>query len=251
MKFVIPIMIWLLMGCSVQANASASASGQDSFVLIYNGSVSAEDGPEAVAAMAMRLGLKTRFISDMAELPRLLKDTAVFIIGGTVDDITPLIDSFTPKVTEALRAYLRNGGRYLGICGGGFMASAGWQEAKGFVKTLGIIPAKSSDFDNNFAPRILSVKWLGEIRPMYFQYGPAFDLIPTSEAVRVIAYYKDGRIAALISSYSQGKVAVSGPHPEARESWRDQVSNGSIWVPSTDLADDLLRELLSDRPVRP
>lgn len=65
--------------------------------------------------------------------------------------------------------------------------------------------------------------------------------------MQVIAYYEDGRIAALLSSYGEGKVAVSGPHPEARDSWIDEAADGGTWTAST----DLLKELLSDRPVNP
>ncbi len=114
--------------------------------LIYNGPVSAEDCPEAVAAIAERVGLRVRFVSDVKDLPSLLKDAAVFIIGGTGDDLNPLAKAFTPKVTESLKEYLVNGGRYLGICGGGFMASTGWNEDGTFVKALAIIPADSRVF---------------------------------------------------------------------------------------------------------
>jgi len=44
--------------------------------------------------------------------------------------------------------------------------------------------------------------------------------------------------------------AVCGPHPEARESWKDAAANSDRWVSSTDLALQFLKDLLSDRPLR-
>jgi glutamine amidotransferase-like uncharacterized protein len=235
----------LSLGTQIQAHAE-----EEKYALIYNGPVSAEDCPEAAAALAQRVGLKVKFVANVGELPTLLKNTAVFIIGGTQDDLHPLVKAFTPKVTEALKDYLRNGGRYLGICGGGFMASTGWNEGSTFVKGLGIIPAKSKLYRDDFAARIIPIHWQGKTRPMYSKAGPSFQLVNSSGEVQVTAYYEDGSIAALMSSYGQGKVAICGPHPEARVSWKDEAADGYKWTSSIDLAVDFLKDLLSDRPLK-
>ncbi len=232
--------------------ANGQGPGTDRSVrnaLVYNGPVSEEDCPEAAAAIAQAAGLKVNFVSRIAQLPRMLKNTGVFIIGGTEDDLHPLLKSFTPEITEALKEYLRTGGRYLGICGGGFMASSGWIEDGTYVKALGIVPAKAVVFHEDLTPKILPVRWLGKTRPMYFQAGPSFQITETREAAKVLAYYADGSIAALVSSYGKGKVAVCGPHPEATESWRDEAVDGHKWISSTDCAVELLKDLLSDRVV--
>ena len=218
------------------------------YALIYNGPVSAADCPEAAAAIAESAGLKVRFLSDPGDLPRLLDEAAVFIIGGTEDELYPLLKAFTPKVTTALNDYLRKGGRYLGICGGGFLASTGWNEGATHMKGLGIIPAESSVFQDSFDAQILPVRWSGKTRPMFFKAGPDFRLAPSRETVHIVATYSDGSIAALMCSYGKGRVAVCGPHPEARRSWIDEVAGGGAWIPSVDLAIAFLRTLLSDTP---
>jgi hypothetical protein len=234
----------ILVGCSAQANSSTSASGEGSYALIYNGPVAAEDGPGALAAIVERLGLSIKFVSDIAELPALLNDAAIVIIGGTQDNLNPLVAAFTPEVTAALKAYLQNGGHYFGICGGAFLASTGWEEGDNFVKMLGIIPAESGDLDDNDGPRILPINWLGKTYQMYFQAGPTFEIESGAKDVRVMAHYANGEVAALMSSYGQGMVAVSGPHPEARESWADEAEDGDNWTSTADLVVDLLHELL-------
>jgi len=220
-----------------------------SYALVYNGPVAAEDCPEAAAAIAQLAGLPIKYISDLSKLPDWLPNAAVFIIGGTEEDLNPLIEAFTPAVDQAFKGWLHSGGRFWGICGGGFLASTGWWERSGFVKMLGIIPAESDDFLSHSRPRILPIQWLGITRPMYFQGGPKFILKNTSEQVEIIARYSDGQIAALLATYGNGKVAVCGPHPEARKSWSYETPNPSEWVSSADLAVALLQELLSDHPV--
>lgn len=221
----------------------------DKYALIYNGPASAEDCPEAAAAITKSAGLKVRFVSVPGEIPRLLDHAAVFIIGGTEDDMGPLVKAFTPRVANSIKAYLRKGGRYLGICGGGFMASTGWYEGSEYMQGLGIIPAAASVFQGSFEAKILPVKWMGKTRAMFFKAGPDFHLTKTPEAVHIVATYSDGSIAALTSTYGKGRVAVCGPHPEARESWKEDAANGDSWVPSTDLAVQFLKDLLSDRPL--
>jgi hypothetical protein len=220
------------------------------YALVYNGPAAAADCPEAAAALAQSAGLQVKFIANLGNLPILLKDTAVFIIGGTQDDLHPVIRAFTPQVTEALKNYLRRGGRFLGLCGGGFLASTGWDEDRTWVKGLGIIPAKTQVYGNDFKARIIPIRWQGQTRPMYFKAGPSFQLVNGLGEAQVTAYYEDGSVAALMSPYGQGKVAVCGPHPEARESWKDETAGDHHWTSSLDLGIDFLKDLLSDRPVK-
>lgn len=222
----------------------------DKYALVYNGPVSAEDCPEAAAAIAQRAGLNVRFVSIPADIPRFLDNAAVFIIGGTDDDMSPMMKAFTPKIRKSIKEYLRNGGRYLGICGGGFMASTGWKEGSEYMKGLGIIPAESSVFQNSFEAKILPVKWMGKTRPMFFKAGPNFHPKKSHETMQIVATYSDGSIAALMSTYGKGKVAVCGPHPEARESWKNDATDSNKWVSSVDLAFQFLEALLSDQPFK-
>lgn len=216
--------------------------------LVYNGPVSAEDCPEAAAAVAREAGLQVRFVPRPQDLPGLLPGAAVFILGGTTDDLAPLLRAFTPEARAALKDYLRQGGRYLGICGGGFMASASWEEATGTVEGLGLAAVTTSTHDEDFSPRILPVSWLGTVWPMYVRAGPAFHPRPGPEPMRPVAYYANGELAALVAGYGRGRLALVGPHPEARASWPEEAPNGREWVPTTHLLLDLLRELLSDAP---
>ncbi|MBM0490810.1 hypothetical protein G4224_07100 [Aeromonas jandaei] len=79
--------------------------------------------------------------------------------------------------------------------------------------------------------------------------GPQFTPVPSPEQVKVIAHFQNHQIAALISSYGKGKVAVSGPHPEAPESWKENAVDGDKMESNIHLAVGLVNELLSEEPV--
>lgn len=234
--------------CSTRTLAQGPASQK--YALVYNGPASAEDCPEAAAAIAKRAGLPVVFIADIGKLPGLLSGAAVFIIGGTGDDLSPLTRAFTPTVSAALKEYIGKGGRFLGLCGGGFMASTGWDEGKLRMNGLGLIPAACNVYKDDFEARIIPIRWKGAVRQMYFKAGPYFIPAKDASGVEVVATYEDGSPAALVSALGKGKVAVSGPHPEARETWPEEAKNGSRWVSSADLAVQMLADLLSDQPVQ-
>ena len=228
-----------------------SRSTAADYALIYNGRFAADDCPEAAAAVAREAGLPVKFVSDLRKLPGLLDRAAVFIVGGTDDDLVPLIADFTPPVKRALQDYVRGGGRYLGICGGAYLAGSGYRENGRRVSLLDLIPAEPREFDaGNYAEQIIPIRWLGATYPMYFQGGPAFDLRAT-DRVRVVARYADGQIAALTGSYGRGRVAAVGPHPEAGRGWLDDMPRAEQWVSTRHLLVDLLRWMLAAVPEPP
>lgn len=236
------------MTCGIE-NAQAQQLDTEQYALIYNGPIADADSTEAIVDVVKQVGLPVRYLSKIQDLPTMLINAKVFIVGGTQDDVAPLLNEFTKAESTALKAYLDNGGRYLGICGGAFIASTGWSEDEGFVQALGIVPAMSDDYDGDFAARIFPITWLGEARRMYYQAGPEFMPVQSPESVKIVAYFQDSNIAALISSYGKGKVAVSGPHPEAPESWKDNAQDGERMESNIHLAVALLQELLSGQPV--
>ncbi|MFR9720129.1 hypothetical protein ACL00X_12305 [Aeromonas diversa] len=248
-------LLWssLVMLCGLageaQSKTPANLAAPQDYALIYNGPISDPDSNEAIAAVVKQAGLPVVYLDNLDDLPARLAGARLFIIGGTEDDVEPLVHRFTPAIAGALKRYLRQGGRYLGICGGAFVASLGWADEGNHVKALGLVPAESDDYDGDFSPKIYDIRWLGEVRRMYYQAGPTFALKPSTEPVRELAYFDDGRIAALMSAYGKGKVAVSGPHPEAPDSWKANAQDGDTMESNIHLAVDLVQALLSDRPV--
>jgi glutamine amidotransferase-like uncharacterized protein len=224
----------------------AAPSGGARVALIYNGKVAAEGAPEALAELAESQGMKVAYFDTPAKLPAMLQGATFCMIGGTEDDLTPLLKQFTPPVRAALTAWLSEGGVYVGICGGGYVASQGWEESYGFVEALGITPVVSEAWIEEADPRIITVKWNGANRAIYYQYGPAF-LVTSPSDGEVIARYDDGKVAALATDLGKGRVVVWGPHPEADVTWLDDDPapvHAGRWKPTRDIAIAMLQGLL-------
>lgn len=237
------LLLTLMVGGPVQAG--------EPYALIYNGPTADEASTRAISDVARQLELPIRYIADLEDLPSQLSEARVLIIGGTNDDVEPLLQQFTPALRGTLSTYLRQGGRYLGICGGAYIASLGWHEEDRFVDGLALVPAESDSYEEDFEAKIHPVTWLGEVRQMYYQAGPTFTLKASPERVVGLAYFADQQPAALMSSYGKGKVAVSGPHPEAPDAWRTEALRGEQMDDNIDLALQLLRDLLADQPLPP
>jgi len=106
----------------------------------------------------------------------------------------------------------------LGFCAGAFLAGP-WLDDNDSLPGLNIVPAY--DFDHTHGdehPRVEPILWNGQVRHVYYQGGAAFR-VGDKDSNIVKATYQDGSAVILYSTYGKGKVAVSGAHPEAPNSW--------------------------------
>ena len=227
-----------------RASARAAAPG---YVLIYTGPGTCDGCAEAVGDVADAAGLDVRYVSQPARVARLLGGAVAFVVPGTGDDIEAMRVAFNRTVGPALRAYLRNGGRYWGICGGAYLAVRHyWATEDDQVAALGIVPADAETYGDGDAARLERVRWNGSFRRLYFQSGPSFTLAGRPPGARVLATYADGSIAALSYRYGKGKIILSGPHPEATEDWLDEDDVPTAgWQPTFPLAVAMLEDLVS------
>jgi len=74
----------------------------------------------------------------------------------------------------------------------------------------------------------LSLLWGGKKESAYFQDGPYLSNSSASKGFTPISWYSNGDVAMAAYTYGKGKVVLSGPHPEADESWIDATMPGYI-----------------------
>lgn len=147
------------------------------------------------------------------------------------------------KFGDPLREWLHNGGRYLGICMGAYLAGRepGWGLLPGdtaeYVGSQGATVSSPSD-------TVVSVRWRGKPRHMYFQDGPYFVLNKGAKAT-VLATYDNGVPAAVVAPYGAGQVGVVGPHPEADASWYAEYNLKNPDGIHFDLGYDLVKTVMS------
>jgi glutamine amidotransferase-like uncharacterized protein len=166
-----------------------------------------------------------------------LSRAEVYVQAGGPDDVDGAWEEVRGSA-PALREWVRGGGRYLGFCMGGYLA--------GRDPGFGLLPG---DTDAYTASRgasvrsaddtVVTVRWRGRERHVYFQDGPYFSLEKGADA-KVLATYDNGTVAALVARYGAGRVGVVGPHPEADSSWYDEAGLRNPEGVRLDLGHDLV-----------
>jgi glutamine amidotransferase-like uncharacterized protein len=223
--------------------SNGNASG---YVLVYNGPAVCDGCAASIGEVAAAADVPVRYVARPGKVAGLLAGARAFVVPGTDDNIETMRRSFNRSVRPALRAYLRGGGRYWGLCGGAFLAGQHyWATETQYVTALGIIPANTETYSDDADPHLEKVRWYGQLRWMYYEGGPYF--MPTNRhGTNVLATYSDGSIAALSYRYGEGKVIVTGVHPEATRDWliEDGIDSAG-WKPTFPLAVAMLRNLLS------
>lgn len=224
-----------------QALFSGYAVSAPRLALIYNGVSSDANSALALETIAKKAGYDTAYFADPKAMTASLGGASLLIFGGTEDNITPLLSLFnTADTIQAMKNFVSNGGVYLGICGGAFIASEGWEEATGFTKALGLAPVRTDLYLTNPDPIIIKVSWGAATRPIYYQFGPRM-ITSAPDSIQVFSRYEDNTIAASVFNLGKGKVILLGHHPEAETSWVDATTkNAGDWQPTDDLSSNLL-----------
>lgn len=134
---------------------------------------------------------------------------------GTVESAWRALRADAP----AVRNFVLGGGRYLGICMGGYLAgtSPGFDLMNGRDADEHITrPGASVTADGD---TLITVRWRGRPATLYFQDGPIFPVDTRRPETVVLATYRNGDVAAVVAPVGGGKVGLVGPHPEATADW--------------------------------
>jgi hypothetical protein len=231
-------------GSSGSPAVGVPRGGRRRLALVYRGPASLPGCPEAVARSlaAGPWDLDVRYVGPGEALPLSAGSLAGAVVyaqpgGGT---LSPAYRRLR-RHRDAIRSYVRGGGRYLGYCLGGYLAGA----TPGF----GLLPGDTDQY--TAAPgatvegereTLVEVEWRGRTRTLYFQDGPYFAVDEESPGTTVLAVYPNGSPAALVTRFGAGRVGVVGPHPEATDTW---YTDAGLPVHRTgDLAADLAAEVM-------
>lgn len=216
-----------------------------SYILIYNGVSSDSYCVSNMEKGFKELGYEVQFISNLSKLPDMLPDAKAFVIGGTNDDTQKILDPLY-NVEADLKNYINNGGKYMGICGGAYIASKGSQWDDGYEDGISLVDIESVEFDKNYHDaQIINVQWLSNQRSIYLLGGPAFNSSDIPDAT-ILAKYFDNRVAAFLMNSGNGRILLCGPHPEADSTWLDgeNVKNANNWSETWDLFIDMTKKLM-------
>ncbi|MBN8419857.1 MAG: biofilm PGA synthesis protein PgaB [Verrucomicrobia bacterium] len=149
---------------------------------------------------------------------------------------------------KKVRDFVRNGGGYVGICGGAYLACSN------FTWGLGILNAgtvsnkwRRGQAMLDLAPTPAGQRWLGDVKsPFKVRYHngpilkpaartdlPAYDVLTVFKTE--IAEYGSpagvqvGSPAHVIATYGKGRVFISSPHPENTPGLENFIPRGILW----------------------
>ncbi|WP_328611626.1 BPL-N domain-containing protein [Amycolatopsis sp. NBC_00345] len=217
----LPVAALLAAGCAQPATGQPAGqpSARPPLALVYNGPQGCTACAPTIATLLRQAPrpYQVKFV-DGAPTAAALAEADLYVQPGGGADLEGTWQHLSGSA-EVVRDWVRNGGSYLGLCFGAYLAgrSPGFDLLPGDTTGYAGTPGASVPDDRD---TVVAVTWQGRPRHMYFQDGPAFALDNDADAT-VLATYPDGRAAVVVTPYGKGRVGVSGPHPEADESWYD------------------------------
>jgi biotin---protein ligase len=134
----------------------------------------------------------------------------------------------------SIGSYVHKGGKYLGICAGGYYGSKEIEFEKGCplqvcgLRELGFFPGKAVGpaygkrlfrYENQGGARAAPIAWEQGISSVYFHGGCFFQDAEKFPNVEVLATYSDlpnQPAACILSQYGRGMALLTGVHPEYR-----------------------------------
>jgi hypothetical protein len=215
---------------SGSVSISAPVSAVTGVGLVWNGTGACDDDGTNDCALAgytavTTAGLTAKYVNEntpvatAAEVAALFENVKVWVMpGGYADNEVVAIPT---AMRTALISFIQNGGGYVGWCAGAFAATS--QIGTIGDPGLGIFPGNTVVYNttskqNSYGGSIEKMTWENGTRYLYLEGGPNFTNLPSS--VEVIARYDDNvSVGAARTTFGNGRVFLSGVHPEAPTWW--------------------------------
>jgi glutamine amidotransferase-like uncharacterized protein len=160
-----------------------------------------------------------------------LRDFSVLLIPGGYT--LKLIDNLKERSRQSIIRFVENGGGYVGVCMGAYLASE-----IGLVESSAIRVSGEYDVELRIVqPGHLVMKGYEGLVKMSYQNGPEMIV---AGADSPLAVFPNGKAAIIASSFGIGRVVLFSPHPErSRSNWA-MIENALNYSEK--------RSLLGDRP---
>jgi len=171
---------------------------------------------EVECALAMEAALEHKFevklfgIEDLD--PKFLSTVDVLAFPGGLGDSDQFDEIFDADHVDAVRNFVSDGGKYLGICMGAYWAGSYYFDILHGIEPVQYISQLDADVLTE-EPTLARVDWNGQEEDMYFYDGCAF--VGNLAFTDIVATYGNGDAMAVY----QNRVGLIGCHPESEEWW--------------------------------
>lgn len=208
--FFIPV----VSGCTPLSKGGGAKQGaMDKLVCIYAGvgAVLAKD----VEGALDKLAISYRELSEQDIRGGRLENCLLLIIPGGYTG--QYVAALGEQGFEQIREFVAEGGGYIGICAGAYIAARN-VEVLGRPPGLGIIEIENVRRAGRGIRTITVAKpghplmkgYEGGV-DIWYKNGP---MMKVGEGVETLAVYEEGSAAIVCSTYGEGRVVIFSPHPE-------------------------------------
>jgi len=144
-----------------------------------------------------------------------LGDCSLLIVAGGYT--AKYVDAWGEEGFERIREFVADGGGYIGICAGAYMAARD-VEVPGRPPGLGIVEIENVR-RAGWGIRTITVAkpkhpvvkgYTGKV-DIWYQNGP---MMKAGQGVETLAVYEEESAAIVCATYGEGKVVIFSPHPE-------------------------------------
>lgn len=238
---------FIIISCILLSHSVFASALKAPLALVYNGPGVCSGCSELTAKHIRDNGFRTKFIKPGELTDNNFSKASLYVQPGGSDNIEDTLKTLHPNEIKSLKRFIHNGGIYLGICAGAYMAGQFSDEDKA-VPAFGLIPSTHVEEElNHNKGTLVPIKWGPHNRWIYAQSPPYFseNLIHDhqSQAMVIARYADSGRISAMITRFGDGLVGLIGPHPEANLDWYLEDKLDSKHGYNSDLLNSFIQQL--------
>lgn len=215
---------WLLLfslaltGCSGHEEVSANGTNQAGSILLFVGRGASRGSVAALKTILLNKHLSYSTVDSVqlnamseAEMNRY---SLLIVPGGNFEEMGKGLNA---DASARVQRAVRGGLNYLGICAGAFLA--GNSPFNGLNLSFGIQFGFYSAEERGIRKAAVPITFAGgSTFDHYWEDGPQL-----AGWGAVVAKYPDGTPAIAEGRFGQGRVILSGVHPEAPASWRGRL----------------------------
>jgi glutamine amidotransferase-like uncharacterized protein len=123
---------------------------------------------------------------------------------------------------KLIKKYIENGGKYLGICMGAYLAGGHYFDILEGVDAFQYTRRRRSEIKRE-KETVIKIKWQNKFYDMYFYDGCA--MIGDEKKFKIFATYSNGDPMAII----QKSIGLIGCHPESPLNWYEDIELEKKW----------------------
>jgi glutamine amidotransferase-like uncharacterized protein len=182
-------------------------------LFLYDPKCSVQSGNGVIRALQSQYNFKIFSINELED--NFFDDVDIIAVPGGFGDANSFERAFKHNGPR-IKQFVRNGGKYLGICMGAYWAGQHYFNILDDIDAVQYITQPGTDTRRPHAKDI-KITWNGVDTTMFFYDGCA--LVGNSQ-YDIVATYANGDAMAII----QDNIGLIGAHPEAEEFWYDGYS---------------------------